>query len=373
MLQYFGLIMNRLPTETIGEYDDSPNHTLIFLHIPKTGGKTIQHLLASRYNKHSWAELHNDLAEPDLNNVLLRDLTAMPAAYRNRYKYLCGHLKFGVHRLLSNHFDYIALFRNPVDREISWFYFLLANPNDVNYHRAASCKDFSEFVFKQIGVQNGMLKQLLTAEQFNCTQDWRERLEIAKENLRNRFLVIGDIKKFDECLILLKKALGWKIQPVYLKKNVTQKRPKVDEIDPSVRDKIGDNNRWDMELFGYVKSVSLAELSRQHPDFFREVEAFKNLTSLYQKAVQDFDAADYASARLKFESALEIEPNSPDINNCLALVYEKLKEPISALQCYKQALSVNPSGENIIRNCANLLTSMKMGKEAEYFRIFINK
>lgn len=106
--------MNCSYPRPIGEYDDSPNHTLIFLHIPKTGGKTIQHLLASRYDKHSWAELHNDVDKPNLNNVLLRDLTAMIPASRNRYKYLCGHLKFGVHRLLSNSFDYIALFRNPV-------------------------------------------------------------------------------------------------------------------------------------------------------------------------------------------------------------------------------------------------------------------
>lgn len=218
-----------------------------------------------------------------------------------------------------------------------------------------------------------MLKQLLSEDQFEITNDWRERLEIAKDNLKKYFLVVGDIKKFDESLMLIKKALGWKIQPVYLRINVTQKRPKVDEIDPLVRDKIIENNRWDMELFDYVKSASEAELSRQSPDFFRQVDEFKTLNSLFQTGVEDYKNGDYDSARLKLLSACEIEPNSPEINNYLGLVYEGLEDTLSALKCFRQALLVNSSCGKTILNCANILSSMNMNEDADYFKSLLNE
>ena len=229
------------------------NNIKIFLHIPKTAGTTLNQILDREYkNKYSFyieierkklfEEFQSDLTNKDIN--LLR-----------------GHFEFGIHLIVKSPAYYLTFLRNPVDRVISEYYYILSKSNHPYHAKLKNEKvNLDEFVKLYNHINNLQVKKISGTnfsqhfDNIELTLYEESILETAKRNLENYFPVVGLTEHFDESLLLLRKEFGWD-WPYYEKKNVTVKPKKFEEIPLSIIEIIKEKNQLDIELYEYAKQL----------------------------------------------------------------------------------------------------------------------
>ena len=101
-------------------------------------------------------------------------------------------------------------------------------------------------------------------------------LERAKANLRKHFPIVGLTERFDETLVLLKRAFGWK--HIYnFPRQVNRDRPNKESISPDTLNLIAKYNELDIQLYKYAEGMLDKLISDQGPDFEKELNTFRNL------------------------------------------------------------------------------------------------
>ena len=112
---------------------------IVFLHVPKTGGKTIAAVLRSRYPEEIL--YLNSEWEP------LEKIDEIPLEERRAARVVTGHLHYGVHEHLPQECDYFTMLREPVARVLSIYRFIRGNPKHW-FHDELVSSDMSleEFV-----------------------------------------------------------------------------------------------------------------------------------------------------------------------------------------------------------------------------------
>src|SRR5256885_12995965 len=100
------------------------DETLIFLHIPKTGGSTIYKVLERQSSRAKTFRL---------DSPQIARFKTLPAAQRGRYRLIQGHLYFGLHRFIPRASTYITFLRRPVERVLSFYYYARSTPDHYLY------------------------------------------------------------------------------------------------------------------------------------------------------------------------------------------------------------------------------------------------
>ncbi|MFC3886617.1 sulfotransferase family 2 domain-containing protein [Bacillus songklensis] len=231
------------------------NKTLIYLHIPKTGGQTLKAIIKKQYPNDKVWRFHKD----GKTKQLVRD--------PDQYLCLIGHRNFGIHRHLNKPSTYITMLRDPIERVISIYYYLLRSPGHNLYNKVKDIS-FGDFVFdKRFQRQTENLQTLFISG--TSSND----LSTAKNNLREYFSVVGIMERFDESLFLMSQEFGWE-NIEYEKKNVTQNRPSREQFPKEVIDTLKKKNELDFELYEYGKELfeeklkSLSETAKQQLNQF---------------------------------------------------------------------------------------------------------
>lgn len=103
-----------------------------------------------------------------------------------------------------------------------------------------------------------------------------DRLEIAKENIRNHFSFIGFTEMFDESLVFLKRTLGWE-DVLYMRENVTKNRIGKKHLKGETLKLIEEKNRYDIELYKFARGLFEEKIREQGVKFKEEVRRFKAL------------------------------------------------------------------------------------------------
>src|SRR5690349_15074435 len=104
------------------------DETVIFLHVPKTGGTTLQHILRGCYPRNQiWT--FKDAGR----DRQIEKFKQLSAEKRQGYRLIQGHLSFGFHRHLSGDSIYITLLREPVARALSFYYYARSQPDHYLY------------------------------------------------------------------------------------------------------------------------------------------------------------------------------------------------------------------------------------------------
>ena len=225
---------------------DKTREAIIFLHVPKSAGTTLNRLIEWEYPL---------LAMYTVDPVLFRwsreRLWRLPKRRLKRFRIFKGHMKFGLHEVLPQPATYITVLRDPIDRMISAFYFMHTyklHPNYWKFRREGwTLEDF----VKRWPKANLQTKMIAGADyDAPCTA---EILRKAKENLQY-FSVVGLTERFEETLALMKVRFGWKLQS-YSSFNVTRARPKKRDLPQSTLDLIAERNRFDIELYDCVAKI----------------------------------------------------------------------------------------------------------------------
>ncbi|MFC2046006.1 sulfotransferase family 2 domain-containing protein [Chloroflexota bacterium] len=255
--------------------------TIIFLHMPKCGGTTVHRILERQYP--SDVIFTTDGARPSEST---RQFAAMPQASRYDFRLIRGHMPFGVHRFARPPVTYCTILRDPVERMISLYHYVLREPSHHLHHDVSGSRmAFDDFVSSNLSeaLSNAMTTKL-TVDPFArvpVTGSPNESLERAKTVLNEHFTVVGLVERFDETLILMSKSFGWK-RPYYARMNVTRNRPAGSEVSPNALAIIRERNTLDLALYEYVACRLQHEIERLGIPFARRLCWFKLQNRLWQ-------------------------------------------------------------------------------------------
>ncbi len=255
---------------------------ILFLHIPKTAGSTVDVVMYREYGEDGIFWCHPD---PNMVGQTPADFNKLPEHRRQRYRVVKGHFPFGLHREIKTPSTYITILRDPVERIIS-HYAYVKERTDHYLHQRVQAEHLSlrDYVQHELSVEldNGQTRMLVGDRgwepKFGQCPD--EFLDIAKQNLHAHFAAVGTTERFDELLLLLKELLGWSL-PLYERRKVSQNRLTRDRISADTLTAIQAVNQLDQQLYNYA-SQRLDELIQEHIRFFPvKRTAFKVLNRLY--------------------------------------------------------------------------------------------
>ena len=246
---------------------------VIFLHVPKTAGTTLNRLIEWEY---PLFEIYS--VDPVFFRWSASHLWQLPARRLKRTRMFKGHMLFGLHKILPQRATYITVLREPVDRVISAFYFMrsyMLHPAYWQFRRENwTLEDFVRRLPRE-NVQS----RILAGGEFNspCTE---EIFEQAKENLLRHFSVVGLSERFEESLALMKLRFGWKLQR-YSSFNVTRARPKKRDLPQTTLDLIVEKNSFDVALYECAAKLfedAVKKNATEVSNIARELEAARART-----------------------------------------------------------------------------------------------
>ena len=253
------------------------NDLIIHLHIPKTGGTTLRDIVNRQYSS------ENILTIPTIDKSK-NIVGALSSNKINQLEVIQGHLKYGIH----NHFDrtakYFAIMREPVDRVLSSYYYVISQEgNPQNLSNTKKTMSIYEYINSGINpfLINGQT-QLIAGN--TCSIDdplikSNELLDIAKENINKNFILTGTTEKFYESILLLKRMLNWK-SPYYSRANRTKNKPDYSKIEAEIRGFIEDHNQLDIDLYNYVNKSIDNKIKEAGDNFARDLKHFKRINSI---------------------------------------------------------------------------------------------
>ena len=238
---------------------------LIFIHIPKTAGTTLNRIIEWQYSPLSIYTI-----EPYRIRATVERFKHLSEQRRRRLQVVRGHLFYGIHEFLPQGATYITMLRDPVTRFLSSYYFILRRPLHP-MHRKLKKERLGVEDFIRLTPHRQNLQCRFIAGSENGEIRDGQVLGVAKENLTRSFSVIGLCERFEESLVLMAITFGWKV-PFYENRKVSKTRPMVE---PRLVDLIKEHNRLDVELYEFGKKLFAENLYK------KEEEVRGGLTTLH--------------------------------------------------------------------------------------------
>lgn len=220
---------------------------VIFLHLPKTAGTTLNRLIEWEYPLSAMYSI-----DPVLFQWSAAHLRKLSPERLKKTRMFKGHMLFGLHEALPQPATYITVLRDPVDRVLSAFYFMRSYKLHPLYWKMRRGNwTLEDFVRR--AQRDSVQSKIIAGSDYEapCT---REVVEKAKHNLRHHFSVVGLSERFEESLALMKLRFGWKLNS-YSSFNVTRARPKKRDLPGSTLDLIHQKNAFDIELYECAQQI----------------------------------------------------------------------------------------------------------------------
>ncbi len=228
--------------------DTCEGKTVFFLHIPKTAGATLRRIVYKNYPESAVYNLNPNASTTE------HHFQNLPAAEKQRFDFVQGHFYYGLHLFHPRPATYITLLRDPVDRILSHYYYVLKTPIHYLHQRVTSTKmTLQEYVTSGITdeLDNGQLRLLTGVKGVPIGQCSRNMLEAAKDNLLNHFSLVGVSERFDDFLGATQEVLKWKSSP-YENVNVNESRRSKTDVPEETLRVIREANQFDIELYEFV-------------------------------------------------------------------------------------------------------------------------
>jgi hypothetical protein len=249
------------------------DEAVIFLHIPKAAGSTLNRLIEWEYPLGQMYSI-----DPAFYRWSWRHLRRLSEKRRKRIRMFKGHMLFGLHTILPQPATYITVLRDPVERVLSSFYFMRTYKFQPLYWKF-KLENWSLEDFVSRSPRHNLQCKILAGAEYSepCTIEICQR---AKNNLLRYFSVIGLAERFEESLALMKLRFGWKLQ-YYSSFNVTRSRPGKTDIPQSTLDSIAEKNAFDISLYECATKIFETALNNQATEvnrLTRELEAARART-----------------------------------------------------------------------------------------------
>ncbi len=204
-----------------------------FVHIEKTAGTSFIHIL-----RHNYFLRYLDVRPfSDSSNGLFTTADLKTSLKINPFlSAMAGHSLVAYTNLEEQTPDiqYVTLLRDPVKRYISQYrHWVEKKKINISIEEFLEKREFWNFQTKKISGEAD--------------------LSVAKNILKNKFLLVGTVESFDGFLILLKNKLqDMNFDPRYRQQNLAKKKVAPESFTPEILAKIKEINAIDVELYNYV-------------------------------------------------------------------------------------------------------------------------
>jgi hypothetical protein len=241
---------------------------LVFVHIPKAAGTSLREVVARHYPR--------DVQLATEAPIILSD------EQRRRIRVLVGHVPFGTQAQLAPPVDVITMLRDPIDRVISLYYFIRRLPHHP-LHGAARRQSLEDFAASRpLEACNQQVRQIGGVDP--------PSLDAALGNLMRGVRVFGIAERFDESLVLMQRAVGWR--NIYHRDlNVTRDRPRLRDVSPVAVRRIERENALDLELYARARLAFAAIVDRQDDSFVEAVRRLRRFNPAYSALSRALHAA----------------------------------------------------------------------------------
>jgi Sulfotransferase family len=277
---------------------------VLFLHIPKTAGTTLQRIIEKQYNPFRIYTIDGKMIEWSIDHF-----KKLSVQRRAGLRVVKGHMPVGLHEFLPQPSTYITFLRDPIARCISSYQFAKRNVLHPLHNRIArdnidlptfldiapwnknlQCKLLAGLELRVFRPRNLLRKMTRTrtrspygATDVFCNDD---TLHKARENIGLYFDFVGLSERFTESLILLKQIFGWDISS-YRSYRRSRNRLAPEDLDPALVREVEVRNQFDRALYESYRPVFADLLSRAGVDTNVGLEGFTNADGTVFTSVRD--------------------------------------------------------------------------------------
>ncbi len=271
------------------------NKTLIYMHIPKCGGTTLNNVLENNFD-----EDKRYYVNPKNISSSKRQLGGIEN--KSSIRLLHGHLCYGWHKLLPKKCMYFTVIRDPIERVVSQYNYVRFRDDHSHYlseivnEKKMSIKDYVRSGICD-EVNNGMVRLLSGVEDIvqepygessipYGTND-KTLLERALENVDRHFAFVGLQEHFDKSLLLLRERLS--LDTVTYRRQNTGRRH-YDKVHPDDDDRevIREYNELDIKLYRYMRTRFEEDIgSLTLPEVQETWLQFRNSAMKYYRGTQN--------------------------------------------------------------------------------------
>ena len=228
----------------IDELSSKQPATLFFMHIPKTAGTTVSHILREMFEWPASLFIMNPMHSLSISESSV-------VAHRSEYRLVHGHFHRGFVDFFCNDLIepfIISTFREPIARTLSALSFV----QEISSDRVTSLEykfgsALNEDWFFADNLQTRFLLKDWKDKRTPCT---REDLEEAKEAVRAKIHVVGLHVRFDELMRDLGDILGYCWKGVAYNRSIRPLR--LEDITSREVDLVRGLNQFDVELYDWI-------------------------------------------------------------------------------------------------------------------------
>lgn len=218
---------------------------VIFDHLPKTAGQAINAWLVDA--------LGTGCVTPNLighHGDLIRQ-------YGGQYSVISAHVAFHASEGLDPRYQYMTFFREPIDRVVSWLYFLVNNHDD---DQLPEMRPVAQRFIESDGdiIDASIFGSISNAYVEHFCRINGSGLESDDEKIANalavikQYDVVGVYQDMPRFLADVAALIGIPQPQEIARVNVTTKRPQVDRISDALRARIIELNQLDLRLYAEI-------------------------------------------------------------------------------------------------------------------------